>query len=273
MRKTPFVCFLIIVMLLFFSNGGHSEGSPRLFIYDPTSPWQNMVSLQEQFEGFLMLSIPDIIVEPYSDYEKFVKDVLRKKPDLIIIFSFHYLHLKEEIKLKPLSIATKHGKPFKTCAMVTNSRGESIASYRDGYIATLNFGKLTARFLSILFFAPNGLIEDNFSIIKTSKDIDSLFALNEGQVDLAIATKDQFKHLRKVSPWVVERMRVIDSVEVPNILLCQTLSNRNNTSLNALIKAIENMGENGSEILNRFGYDGWSSIDNGVFDIYNNSKE
>jgi ABC-type phosphate/phosphonate transport system substrate-binding protein len=260
-------------MLLFFSDGGYSENSPRLFIYDPTSPWQNMVSIREQFEGFLTLRIPEVIVEPYSDYEKFVQDVHQKEPDLIIIFSFHYLNLKDEVNLKPLSIATKKGKPFKTCAMLTNSRGESIISYRDGYIATLNFGKLTSRFLSVLFFRPNGLTEDNFSIIKTSKDIDSLFALNEGQVDLAVATKDQFKHLRKVSPWVVEGMRIIDSVEVPNILLCQTLPNRNETSLRTLIEAIENMGKKGSEILNRFGYDGWSSIDNGVFDIYNDSKE
>jgi hypothetical protein len=260
-------------MLLFFPNGGRSEDRPSLYIYDPTSPWQNMVSLQEQFEGFLMLYIPDVVVEPYADYEKFVRHVQEKKPDVVIIFSFHYFHLKEDINLKPLSIATKNGKLFKTCTVVTNSRGESIASYRDGYIATLNFGKLTSRFLSTLFFTPNGLTEDNFSIIKTSKDIDSLFALNEGQVDLAVATKDQFKHLRKVSPWVVEGMRVINSVEVPNILLCQTLPNRNSDSLKALIKTIEDMSENGSEILNRFGYDGWSSVDNGVFDIYHDSKE
>lgn len=272
MRKTLSVFFLIIIFLLFVPYDGQSDGSPRLFIYDPTSPWQNMVSLRDQFEGFLMLRIPDVIVQPYSDFEKFVQDVHRQKPDLIIIFSFHYFYLMKEINLKPLSIATKNGKPFKSCAIVTNSRGESIASYRDGYIAMLNFGKLTSHFLSVLFFTPNGLKDESFSIIKTSKDIDSLFALSEGQVDLALATMDQFRHISKYSPWVVEGMRVISSVEVPNIILCQTLPNRNSTSLNVLIKAIKNMGANGSEILNRFGYDGWGTVDNGVFDIYTNTK-
>ncbi len=232
-----------------------------MFMYDPGSPWQDKESLEQSLEEFLLLEVPFVRFTVYADYHSFRDDVQKKQPQLILVSGFHYLQLKRDIKLDPVLIATKGGAPTSNLIVVTQRNRESLREFVGSYIAVRNFGSFTGDLLTSLFFKPYSLSETSFRIIRTAKDFDSLFALYQNQVDLAIVDESQLSYLRRVNIAMTRQMQVIELAKMPNIILCRLPKVKNRPEVASIIEIIAKMNEYAIDLLQQLGYDGWKAFD------------
>lgn len=263
MRRQQRRWLLCIVLLLAIGLAGFiPAGEPiRMVMYDPGSPWQNTKGLQRELEDFLLLKVSGVRLKVYDDYQTLLMDVKNAPPQLILISGYYLSDIQQHLEMDPVLIATKGGVSVSMLVMVTQRNSESLTEFTGGYVAVKDFGFLTSNLLSAQFLVPNGLRDDDFQIIRTAKDVDTLFALYLNQIDLALVENSQLQYLRKVNPDITRRMRVIEFANIPNAVLSVVPAAPQHQGVSSLVKVIENMANSSEALLRHIGYDGWQRLE------------
>lgn len=258
-RRLATVWFVVVSVLAGFATPGHSDdGKATIVLYDPSTNHQAVDQILRWFNRYLAASLPGHEFAVVTKPEVFRK-LLDQKSTAYAMVSSSLLELDHGVGLSPMLVPTSEG--AQTFRKVLVDLGEGSAKDLAGKrIATvLAAGEPESGLRKVL--EAGGVTVKGALILRLSKDLDALLAINFGQAQAALVAESSLGVFRKMSPATAGKMRVLwKSEPIMRPPLCAVEGRQTEAQREALRQAILRMSqsEQGRKAMLSLGFDGWA---------------
>lgn len=238
-----------IIFILFLFIASLSADTQKVYLYTTEININNFKSLKVGFDAYLRKH-GNYEFQPFND-KKIFEEYLKENDAIVILSSWHYLKIAEKYNLKAVSVAQKKGSIYDTKILV----GQIGASLNG--VVTSAYDKEYAN--DILNVITAGKAAD-LSVLLVPKEIDALMSVGFGMSKFALVSKDSFSALQDINPMLAKNLTIY-SESKPQYRMLLTY-NKDNDKKNDLISILRDMysSNEGKNILNMIGIDGWSKL-------------
>ncbi|OGQ99339.1 MAG: hypothetical protein A2284_09685 [Deltaproteobacteria bacterium RIFOXYA12_FULL_61_11] len=179
-----------------------------LFLYAPDVKLQKTSSLLAAArECFTALDLP-LALEVFERAEVLDPQILAQKPAFLLCPGWYLAEHRVELALVPLLRATVNGiTSYKK--LLLGRGGLELHKLDHAKLALTPLGEDTQAMLQRELLKGAPITPATFSLILVNKDIDAIFALAFGQVELSLVRPENLEHLRTVNPRVVNEFKVL----------------------------------------------------------------
>ncbi len=241
-------------------NITHAES--MIFFYNPETNINNFSLLKRSFDSYLSKH-GEYYFQPFRNRSTFEKHALSDDKSIVIMSSWHYNVLPEEIKNKyiPYMVSTHNGSYTYKKVLVTNINSPSLDKLKGSRLATSSSIEYTQELLSSILGKKSTELVGSINILKVPKDIDALMSVSFGLASVSLTSERNLSNYNKINPNHSRNLNVIKTSN--DLLRPLVIVPRNKVDettnlvsvLNSMVKE-----ESGKTYLKMIGVDSWVKV-------------
>jgi ABC transporter, phosphonate, periplasmic substrate-binding protein len=266
MRKT-FIIILIIGLtkaLVWGAERAEPHGA-ELFYFNPDSPQSNLSRLKRDMDHFLSEAGIPITFQPFTHLVDFERQLKENPPAFLFVPRWYVKKYGAALKLHPLLVPVRKGAAFYR-KILLGSDHANLKAVQTPHprVAMTSMGPDGDAMLNAILFSPHGVAAGKINAIIVPKDIDALFALALGQVDMALVVKENMEMIAKINPNILNSVRpLLESEPIPMPVLCFTEGVASTSDIKELKVLFLNgkAQESRSTIMEMLQINGWQTAD------------
>ncbi len=229
-----------------------------IVLYDPNTNYQAVDQILTWFNRYLAERLPGYEFVVVNNPSVF-RELLGRETTAFAMVGSALLQRDHGIALEPLLIPTAGGE--RTFRRVLVDLGAQVQPDLRGkrIAAALAVGESEQPLLAQL--AAAGLKVEGALVLRLSKDIDTLLAINFGQAQAAVASESSLEIFHRISPATAGQLRVLwKSEPVLRPPLCAIGARRPPNERRQVIEALMQMGQSdqGRKAMLSLGFDSWT---------------
>jgi len=222
------IVFFILFFCLFSFAGGSSlaagtDPKPFFFYYNPDASQSNLVRLKQEMDHLLASQKIKVSFQPFNRLLDFHQQVQSVKPIFFFLPHWYLQKYGQQLKLQPLLTPVRAGQSsYRKILLVAKNADTAIGpALKNQSLAMTTMGPDEEAILDAVLFASHGIKAAEINIVDVPKDVDALFALALGQVNMALVTRNTLETLTIINPRLVEGVKpVMETIPLPMPVLC-----------------------------------------------------
>lgn len=223
MRTIGIISLALLLILTVVHDTDLAESRANtLFYFNPDSPQSNLSRLKRDMDDFLSEAGFPLAFQPFAHLVDFENQLRKAPPAFIFIPEWYLRRYGAELHLHPLLIPVRNGRvSYRKVLLGPDQKEPDSHRLSPLTVAMTSMGPYGEDLLNTVMFAPNGAFIGKVSTIIVPKDMDALFALALGQVDMALVVKENMDLIAKINPNILRSVRpMLESEPIPMPVLC-----------------------------------------------------
>lgn len=253
------LCFFIICL---FNSPvvvwADSQPKNTIYFYNSETNINNFVSLKISFDTYLS-RFGDYQFQPFNKKDIFEKSVTGNHHGVLLLSSWHYKVLADEIDLQPVMVGVINGQSTQKKILSVKYNITNVSALEGKTIACSGSEQYTKNLLNEMLGDENFHILDTIKLILVPKDIDALMAVGFGMASAALTTERSVENLQKINPKLHQSLNPLLVSQDYYLALAAMPGVANE---NELLDILQKMGINpeGEIRLRMLGLDGWRRL-------------
>jgi ABC transporter, phosphonate, periplasmic substrate-binding protein len=258
--------FLILLAVNFALTAiaGDSRAT-KLFYFNPDSPQSNLSRLKRDMDNFLAYSNFSVSFQPFAHLIDFEKQLKEKPPAFLFVPDWYLKRYGPNLNLHPLLIPVRNGKTtYRKVLLATEGTTVDLTKMPHLTVAMTSMGPDGDAILKEML-ALRGAASYQVNTIIVPKDMDALFALALGQVDMALVVKENIDQVAKINPNILRSIHpVLESKPIPMPVLCFTEGVASSSDIQELKDIFLKHRKNNhrSDIMEMLQFNDWQAVTN-----------
>jgi len=254
---------LIFLALLCLPQLTGSAALANFFYFNPDSSHSNLSGLKQLMDTFLSSEGFSLSFQPFTRFRDFDRQVKESKPSFLFLPEWYLRQDGNDQRFKPFMVPVHGGETTYRKALLVAANSTLTADKLAGpTIAMTPVGPAGMAMLNEVIFKENGLDGNQLNFITTSKDSDALFALALGQVQAALISEENLKHIAALNPRILKNVKTLAvSKPIPLPVLCYAEGNVKPAEVEKLRKSLLNgkQDKKTAQIMELLNIDAWKS--------------
>ena len=202
MAHAPFVCLFVAVALL-VPISVKAEDKQTIYFFNQEANINNFASLKLEFDTYFS-GLGGYQLQPFNDSDIFEKTVALKKDGVLLLSSWHYKKLKEQLSLKAVLVGVLNGKTTQK-KVLSAKKVADTQGIRAMKVASAGSKEYTRNILEEMF----GSQGNEFAIMPVPKDIDALMAVGFGMATAALTSENSLSNLENINLKQYQQLKQI----------------------------------------------------------------
>jgi len=243
----------IILFGFFIKTFVHAETCNQILFYNSETNINNYKQLKIEFDRYFG-KIGKYTFQPFDDKNIFENQLKQKRFCMIIVSSWYFNLLQNNISINPILIAHRKGVSTQQIILVKKiTHGNGIAG---GNVAT-SMSNVYSNALLKKILDNND--DYHLNVLRVPKDIDALMAVGFGMSMYALSTVHSFHTLSKINSPLYNKLSCIgNKVDAPLMICAVSEQTKNNKLRDALLNINKNpQGKNSIKMLGIDGFKEW----------------
>jgi len=222
-RHFSFIFQLLIAFSFALTAIAGDSQATKLFYFNPDSPQSNLSRLKRDMDNFLARSQFSITFQPFAHLVDFEKQLKEQPPAFLFVPNWYLKKYGQNLRLHPLLIPVRDGKTtYRKVLLAAKGTTLDLANTHHFTVAMTSMGPDGDAVLKEML-ALHGATTNQVTTIIVPKDMDALFALALGQVNMALVAKENMEQMAKINPNILQSIHpLLESKPIPMPVLCFT---------------------------------------------------
>jgi len=241
--------------MIFNTGFLHSETCEQILFYNSDTNINNYKQLKIEFDRYFG-KIGNYTFQPFDNKNIFESQLKKKQYCMLIVSSWYFYHLQQELSLKPILIAHRKGVETQQIILVKKitQGNEKQLVITNGRVASSMSNVHSKALLNKILVDNNS--DHHFKILRVPKDIDALMAVGFGMTTYALSTVHSFNMLLNINPPLYNKLCSIGKKVNSPLMICAVLNQPANNELQDAFIQMNKIPE-GKNSIKMLGIDGF----------------
>lgn len=213
---------LVLAVMAIYDVAWVQSRTAMLYYFNPDSPQSNLSRLKRDMDDFLSGTNFPITFQAFTHLVDFEQQFKSMPPAFIFVPQWYINKYGAEMKLHPLLVPVHKGETsYRKVLLETKDPNKNLAKSVSITLAMTSMGPDGDTMLKNILFSPPSVPVAKINPIIVPKDLDALFALALGQVDMALVVKNNLDQIASLNPNILRTVRpLMESKPIPMPVLC-----------------------------------------------------